>query len=456
MTNGEMEDSKISYKELLMDGIKIPPSVYVFSKKPFRTATICLSVLCVVLVVGIISQGVYYQKVKQDHQDNIKAMDKEKDNLQENLKRVQKEKTNLETNLNQLQQNNNVLSRKTDQIQANNNLLTEQINTLKLSESQLKTSNAALNKELEQLKASNGQLEASKNAFLKAKNTLETNYNLVMTRKRELQTSYDSVIKDRDNLQNKYNNVTRLKEQLQNKYNILIKVVEHLHESYNFSTIEKAKIADSHQNLTLEKEILQTSFNVLKNATDELQAVYNSLIQEKKEIERSCKNATEERDLLKMKNFNLTTERDYLFLETQRLNATIQDKRCPTGWKKLQNSCYYSSTTDPQKSWKLSRKYCQDRNADLAIIDSQEEMDFINTMFDSNIEVWIGLTDNSVEGRWKWVDGTPLTTAFWGSGQPNSYNGKNQDCAEFRYRVNKPGDWNDESCETQQNWICEM
>lgn len=83
-------------------------------------------------------------------------------------------------------------------------------------------------------------------------------------------------------------------------------------------------------------------------------------------------------------------------------------------------------------------------------------MTFINSLYGSEKEVWIGLTDEGVEGQWKWVDGSPLTTAYWGKNQPNSFDGRNQDCVEFWHRASGNGDWNDENCNVEQNWICEM
>ncbi|KAM8773182.1 uncharacterized protein AB9X84_014483 [Acanthopagrus schlegelii] len=454
VTNMDMENSKIGYKQFFTDGSKLQSSVYAMRNSPFRIATVCLGVLCLILFSGVIGQNVHYQKAEQDHQNNLKSMSKEKENLQQDLRAVQKQTKDLTTTNAQLQRSNVYLSERYQLTETNYNLLNRQVSELKSSQTQLQASNTAATKEIEALKASNDQLQTNNNALTTAKDLIQKQHDKVVNSKNELQANYVSATKERDNLKNKYHNATRQRDQLQLNYNTLIKDVEHLQDRYNHSTNEKDKLASSHQNLTAEKESLQDRYDLLVKSLDELQASYRSLIQEKQDVESSCQNVTVERDLLVKNNNNLTAESEMLQLEIEQLKAKIREKPCPTDWRKYEGSCYYTSTG--KKTWRKGREYCQSKGADLAIVKSQEEMIFINSLYPSDKQVWIGLTDQGVEGHWTWVDGSPLTTTFWGKNQPNSSNGRNQDCAEFRHRATGNGDWNDESCNVEQNWICEM
>ncbi|XP_034147080.1 CD209 antigen-like [Esox lucius] len=160
---------------------------------------------------------------------------------------------------------------------------------------------------------------------------------------------------------------------------------------------------------------------------------------EKDKLQTSYNNLTEERDQLQIKYKTLTEERDQLQSE--------KDSFLPV----FGNSNYYVFME--QNNWEYAKQYCLKRGAQLVIINNQEEQKFLISL---NIRTWIGLSDIETEGTWRWVDGTPLTTAYWGEKEPNNAGG-GKDCAEIYHCITDPvNKWNDNSCTSQLNWICEQ
>ncbi|XP_034146954.1 C-type lectin domain family 6 member A-like [Esox lucius] len=173
---------------------------------------------------------------------------------------------------------------------------------------------------------------------------------------------------------------------------------------------------------------------------------------ERNKLQTSNKNLTEERDQLQTSYNNLTKERDQLQRDRDIFQRLLV--KYPNGWKVFGNSIYYVSTEE--NNWEYANQDCLKRGAQLVIINSPEEQKFLITL---NIRSWIGLTDRETEGTWRWVDGTPLTTAYWGGKEPNSGGGiyKDEDCAEINniWYSDPVKNWNDDLCTTQHNWICE-
>ncbi|XP_042601594.1 CD209 antigen-like protein C [Cyprinus carpio] len=104
--------------------------------------------------------------------------------------------------------------------------------------------------------------------------------------------------------------------------------------------------------------------------------------------------------------------------------AKPQTSRHTDGWKCHQSSLYFISSE--KKSWTESRRYCRERAADLIIINNTEEQEFVKNISGGSGYFWIGLTDIEVEGRWKWVDGSTLTSRFrvWRAKQLSGKRGK--------------------------------
>ncbi|XP_047672851.1 C-type lectin domain family 4 member E-like [Tachysurus fulvidraco] len=163
---------------------------------------------------------------------------------------------------------------------------------------------------------------------------------------------------------------------------------------------------------------------------------------------------TRERDRLQISYDNVSVERDQLHGERNQLQSERDELQ---KWSKLWNYTIHHSLkyfTTKRTSWNKTREECRSKGADLVIINSQEEQEYISGVFAG--EAWIGLHDTVQEGKWMWVDGTEVTTEFWWKGEPNDYDGI-EDCAATgsKYAKAELTTWADYSCKTDLQAICE-
>ncbi|XP_078510041.1 C-type lectin domain family 2 member B-like [Lissotriton helveticus] len=81
---------------------------------------------------------------------------------------------------------------------------------------------------------------------------------------------------------------------------------------------------------------------------------------------------------------------------------------CNKEWTWYQNKCFYFS--EAEGTWPEAKDSCAALDSTLAMIDTQEELDFLlNRKGDP--DYWIGLWRDS-EKRWRWINGTGLSNWF--------------------------------------------
>ncbi|XP_069032717.1 hepatic lectin-like isoform X2 [Embiotoca jacksoni] len=138
---------------------------------------------------------------------------------------------------------------------------------------------------------------------------------------------------------------------------------------------------------------------------------------------------------------------------------------CDEGWEHHGGQCYYFSIN--KLTWQVSRQECIFEGGDLVKIDSRDEQEFLarrlrDQMMEPEDKFWIGLTDSKEEGRWLWVDGSPLDTSltFWYKREPDNWNVENPEGEDCVRMGEKDGShdlmcWFDKSCKIPHRRICE-
>uniref|UniRef100_A0A6J0TXV3 CD209 antigen-like protein C n=1 Tax=Pogona vitticeps TaxID=103695 RepID=A0A6J0TXV3_9SAUR len=122
------------------------------------------------------------------------------------------------------------------------------------------------------------------------------------------------------------------------------------------------------------------------------------------------------------------------------------------GWTIYDRALYYFSKD--QKTWYDAENFCMSRDAHLASILNDEEQNYLTVQLAEPF--WIGLSDENVEGDWKWTDGSSLVTEFWSASNlshPESRDTKEEDCA-FINPSSRGRNWNKADCHTPKRWVC--
>ena len=122
----------------------------------------------------------------------------------------------------------------------------------------------------------------------------------------------------------------------------------------------------------------------------------------------------------------------------------VELSSCPADWTSSGSNCY--SRRSNKKEWDDAENDCESLGGHLVSITTDDENGVVYGLR-KNKDIWIGLNDKGVEGKFEWVDGTNSSYTNWANREPR----KNGDCVKMA--SNKQ--WKAISCSDNYRYVCE-
>uniref|UniRef100_A0A673BI24 C-type lectin domain-containing protein n=1 Tax=Sphaeramia orbicularis TaxID=375764 RepID=A0A673BI24_9TELE len=184
-----------------------------------------------------------------------------------------------------------------------------------------------------------------------------------------------------------------------------------------------------------------------------LTEVNYQLLKEISDLQRQTKNLSRERDDLNW-TMGVIMEYDNFPVHTRCPNKVC--KPCEDRWALFQSNCYFFG--DGWKYWSESQELCRQAKANLVVIESQEEQEFINNRtatltYYEGYGFWIGMKEETPD-KWLWIDGSHPTLQYWVTQQVGS-RGSCVRILQVRGRATALSNWNKANCYIGNHWICE-
>ncbi|XP_051465466.1 macrophage mannose receptor 1-like isoform X2 [Apus apus] len=134
---------------------------------------------------------------------------------------------------------------------------------------------------------------------------------------------------------------------------------------------------------------------------------------------------------------------------------TYAYKTTADGWVIYEDQLYYISKESV--SMERAQEFCRMNSADLAVVNSNSERRFLKRVLKENEKYWSESTEYfiglklSLDKRFSWIDGTPVTYVAWAPNEPNFANNE-ENCVVM---LSEHGLWNDVNCGSPHQFICE-